>query len=55
MRNFGKCRCRRRTNRLRELVQEEQEERAGFIRPKRQREAMQRPLLEHMETFIAER
>ena len=41
--------------RLRELVQEEEDERAGFIRPKKQREAMQRPLLEHIETFIAER
>ena len=40
--------------RLRELVQEEEDERAGFIRPKKQREAMQRPLLEHIETFIAE-
>src|SRR6266542_5001518 len=40
---------------LREIVQEEQEERAGFIRPKKQREAMQRPLLEHVQTFIAER
>src|SRR5438093_6744124 len=40
---------------LREIVQEEQDERAGFIRPKKQREAMQRPLLEHIETFIAER
>ncbi len=41
--------------RLRELVQEEEGERAGFIRPKKQREAMQRPLVEHIETFIAER
>src|SRR5262249_22461655 len=41
--------------RLRERVQEEQDERAGFIRPKRQREALLRPLLEHIDTFIAER
>src|SRR5262245_409041 len=41
--------------RLRERVQEEQNEQAGFIRPKQQREAMQRPLLEHIENFIAER
>ena len=40
---------------LREIVQEEQEERAGFIRPKKEREAMQRPFLEHVENFIAER
>src|SRR6266480_3959671 len=40
---------------LRDIVQEEQDERAGFIRPKKQREAMQRPLLEHVENFIAER
>jgi len=41
--------------RLREIVHDEEEERAGFIRPKKEREAMQRPLLEHVETFIAER
>src|SRR6266480_7095154 len=41
--------------RLREIVQEEADERAGFIRPKRQREAMQRRLLEHIEKFTAER
>ena len=41
--------------RLREIVQEEQNEREGFIRPKKEREAMQRPLLEHIETFVAER
>jgi integrase len=40
---------------LRKILEEEQDERAGFIRPKKQREAMQRPLLEHVETFIAER
>ena len=40
---------------LREIVQEEEKERAGFIRPKKERQAMQRPLLEHIETFIAER
>jgi integrase len=40
--------------RLRKLLEEEQNERAGFIRPKREREAMERPLLEHIETFIAE-
>ncbi len=40
---------------LREIVQEEEDERAGFLRPKKQREAMQRPLLEHIENFIAER
>src|SRR5437762_11976277 len=37
------------------IVEEEQDERAGFIRPKKEREAMQRPLSEHIETFIAER
>src|SRR6202035_489920 len=41
--------------RLRQIVQEEENERAGFIRPRKEREAMQRPLLEHIETFIAER
>jgi integrase len=41
--------------RLREIVQEEEGEREGFVRPRKQREAMQRPLLEHIETFIAER
>src|ERR1043166_3820306 len=41
--------------RLREILEEEQNERAGFIRPKREREAMGRPLLKHIETFIAER
>jgi len=41
--------------RLREMVQEEEDERAGFIRPKKQREAIQRPLVEHIEDFIAER
>jgi integrase len=41
--------------RLRDIVQEEQDERAGFIRPKKQREAIQRPLLEHVESFIASR
>src|SRR5258707_5188581 len=41
--------------RLREIVQEEDDERAGFIRPKKQREAIQRPLLEHIESFIASR
>src|SRR5437762_6609739 len=41
--------------RLREIVREEEDERAGFIRPKKEREAMQRPLLQHVETFIAER
>src|SRR5438094_7598716 len=40
---------------LRKILEEEQNERAGFIRPKKQRQAMQRPLLEHVETFIAER
>jgi integrase len=40
---------------LREILEEEQNERAGFIRPKKQRETMQRPLLEHIDTFIAER
>jgi hypothetical protein len=41
--------------RLRKILEEEQNERAGFIRPKREREAMERPLLKHIETFIAER
>jgi integrase/recombinase XerC len=41
--------------RLREIVQQEQDERAGFIRPKREREAIQRPLMDHIEAFIAER
>jgi hypothetical protein len=41
--------------RLREIVQAEEQERAGFIRPKREREAVQRPLVEHIEAFIAER
>ena len=41
--------------RLREIVQEEESERAGFIRPRREREAMQRPFLEHVENFVAER
>src|SRR6202051_3637098 len=41
--------------RLREIVQEEQDELAGFIRPKKAREAIQRPLLEHIKSFIAER
>ena len=41
--------------RLRDIVQEEEDERAGFIRPEKQREAIQRSLLEHIETFIAER
>ena len=41
--------------RLRDIVQLEQDERAGFIRPKREREAIQRPLVEHIEAFIAER
>jgi len=40
---------------LRKILEEEQAEQAGFIRPKKQREAVQRPLLEHIETFIAER
>src|SRR5438552_2155411 len=40
---------------LRKILEEEQDERAGFIRPKEQREAMQRPLSEHIETFITER
>lgn len=40
---------------LRKIMDEEQNERAGFIRPKREREAMERPLLKHIETFIAER
>ena len=40
---------------LRKILEEEQDERAGFIRPKKQREAMQRHLAEHIETFIAER
>jgi len=40
---------------LRKILEDEQNERAGFIRPKKQREAMHRPLLEHIETFIAER
>jgi integrase len=40
---------------LRKILEEEQNERAGFIRPKKQREAVRRPLLEHVETFIAER
>src|SRR5436190_23617165 len=39
---------------LRKMLEEEQAERAGFIRPKKQREAKQRPLLENVETFIAE-
>ena len=41
--------------RLREIVQELQDERAGFIRPKKQREAVQRAVSEHIEAFIAER
>src|SRR4029077_9603885 len=41
--------------RLREIVQEAEQERAGFIRPKREREAIARPLREHIEAFIAER
>src|SRR5438552_3558013 len=41
--------------RLREIVQELQDERAGFIRPKKQREAVQRAVSEHIEGFIAER
>jgi integrase len=41
--------------RLREIVQQEEDERAGFIRPRREREAIRRPLLEHIEAFIAER
>ena len=41
--------------RLRMIVQEEEGEREGFVRPRKQREAMQRPLSEHIETFIAER
>jgi len=41
--------------RLREIVQEKEDERAGFIRPKREREAIQRPVLEHIEAFTAER
>jgi integrase len=40
---------------LRKILENEQNERAGFIRPKREREAMERPLLKHIETFIAER
>src|SRR6266480_4665448 len=40
---------------LRKLLEEEQNERAGFIRPRKQREAVQRPLLAHIENFIAER
>ena len=40
---------------LRKILEEEQNERAGFIRPKKQRESMQRPLLRHVETFIEER
>jgi integrase len=40
---------------LRKVLEEEQDEQAGFIRPKKQREAVRRPLLEHVETFIAER
>src|SRR5204862_5442683 len=41
--------------RLRGIVKEEEDERAGFVRPKKQREAMRRPLLEHIETFFEER
>src|SRR5437660_10982330 len=40
---------------LRKILEDEQNERAGFIRPKKQRETMQRPLSEHIDTFIAER
>jgi integrase len=40
---------------LRKILANEQNERAGFIRPKKQRETMQRPLSEHIEAFIAER
>ena len=40
---------------LRKILEEEQAEGAGFIRPKKQREAMERPLLKHIEAFIAER
>jgi integrase/recombinase XerC len=41
--------------RLREIVQEKEQERAGFIRPKREREAIACALHNHIEAFIAER
>src|SRR5207249_682032 len=40
---------------LRKLLEEEQAELAGFVRPKAQRQAMQRSLLDHVDAFIAER
>jgi hypothetical protein len=40
---------------LRKILEEEQNERAGFIRPKNERETMRRPLLQHIETFVEER
>lgn len=40
---------------LRKLLEEEQAELAGFVRPKAQRQAMQRSLVDHVDAFIAER
>ena len=41
--------------RLRKIVQDEQRELEGIVSPKRQREAAHRSLLEHLESFIADR
>jgi len=39
---------------LREIVREKQQERAGLIAPKLQRDAAQKPLLEHLDDFVAD-
>ena len=41
--------------RLTKIVREEQHEREGLIAPKHQREAVQRPLVDHAEEFVADR
>jgi integrase len=40
---------------LREIAQEEREERAGFIKPKKEREAAGQSLVDHVEEFISDR